>query len=244
VFTDHITWRWCFYINLPIGGVTIVGITIFLRNPEQLRSNKSLKERFEQLDFLGAFFLIPAVVCLLLALQWGGTKYPWNSGRIIGLLCAFGVIVLIFIAIQIRGGDKATIPARVLFQRSVFFSFMFAFCVGSSFFIVIYYIPLYFQGVKGVSATHSGIQTLPLLISVVVFSISGGITVTLFGYYTPLMIFGMSIFTVGVGLLSTLNPNTPLARWFGYEVLTGAGVGMCLQVSFNFWKPSLTDSCP
>ena len=207
-----------------------MGITLFLKNPEQLRNNKTFKERLQQLDFYGAIFLIPAVVCLLLALQWGGTKYPWNNGRIIGLFCAFGVITIIFIMIQIRQGDKATIPMRLFFQRSVFCATIFSFFVGSSFLIVVYYIPLYFQGVKGVSATHSGIQTLPLLISVVIFSISGGIMVTVLGYYTPFMICGMSLFTIGIGLLSTLSPTTPFGKWFGYQVLSGAGVGMCLQV--------------
>jgi Fungal trichothecene efflux pump (TRI12) len=207
---------------------------MFLKNPEQLRNNKTLKERFAQLDFYGAAFLIPAVVCLLLALQWGGTKYPWNNAKIIGLFCAFGVILIIFIVIQVWQGPNATIPPGVFFQRSIFFSSMFSFCAGASFLIVVYYIPLYFQGVKGVSATRSGIMTLPLLISVVLFSVAGGIMVTVVGYYTPSMIAGMAIFCIGCGLLSTLSPDTSLGKWFGYQVLAGAGIGSCLQVLPRF----------
>lgn len=230
MFTDHITWRWCFYINLPIGGVTILGIIFFLQNPERLENNKPLRARLKELDFLGAFFLIPAVVCLLLALQWGGTQYAWNSATIIGLFCGFGGLIIIFIAVQIKLGERATIPLRIFTTRSVFFSAMFSFCVGSSFLLVVFYLPLYFQGVKGTSATGSGVHTLPYLLSVVVFSMCGGASVTLIGYFTPFMITGMAIFTIGCGLLSTLSPSSSTGMWFGYQIVAGAGVGMCLQV--------------
>jgi MFS family permease len=231
VFTDHITWRWCFYINLPIGAVTIIGVALFLKNPERLENNKTIKERVKHLDYYGALLLIPAVVCLLLALQWGGTQYAWNSATIIGLFCGFGAIIPIFVYVQLKLGERATIPIRVFTQRTVFFSSMFSFFVGSSFLIAIFYLPLYFQAVKGVSATKSGIDTLPLLLSVVLSSMAGGILVTVLGYFTPFMIGGMAIFTIGVGLLSTLAVDTSFGKWFGYQVVAGAGLGVCLQVT-------------
>jgi hypothetical protein len=187
----------------------------------------------KQLDFLGAFFLIPAVVCLLLVLQWGGTTYNWNDPRIIGLLVVFGVLILIFATTQVLRGDKATIPMSIFLRRSIFFSTMFAFCVGSAFFTLVIYIPVYFQGVKGVSATRSGIHTLPLLISVVLASVAGGITVTIIGYFTPFMIAGASIFTIGIGLISTFSPNTSVGQWMGYQIVAGAGVGSCFQVPYS-----------
>ena len=214
--------------------MTIAGIAIFLKNPDQLKTTDSLRARLKQLDFLGALFLIPAVVCLLLALQWGGTAYPWNDPKIIGLFVAFGVITIIFVVIQVLSGDRATIPMSVFFRRSIFFAAMFSFFVGASFLIVVYYIPLYFQGVNGVSATRSGIDTLPLLISVVIGSLCGGALVTILGYYTPFMIGGTCVFTIGCGLLSTFTPDIPFGKWFGYQVLAGAGLGICLQVDFAF----------
>ena len=207
---------------------------IFLNTFNQTQNTQTTLERFKQLDFIGAFFLIPAVVCLLLVLQWGGTTYNWNDPRIIGLLVVFGVLIIIFAIIQIRRGDKATIPMSIFLRRAIFFSTMFAFCIGSAFFIIVYYIPLYFQGVKGVSATHSGIHTLPLLISVVLASIVGGITVTILGFFTPFMIAGASIFSIGIGLISTFGPDTSFGRWFGYQVIAGAGVGICFQVIYPF----------
>lgn len=230
MFTDHVTWRWCFYINLPIGGVTIAGIALFLQTPERLENNKTFKQRVKELDYYGAFFLIPAVVCLLLALQWGGAKYPWNNATVIGLFCGFGTILPIFIYIQIRLGDRATVPVRVFTKRTVFFSSMFSFFVGSSFLIAVFYLPIYFQAVKGTTATKSGIKILALLLSVVLSSVSVGILVTVLGYFTPFMIGGMSIFTIGLGLLSTLAVDTPFGKWFGYQILAGAGLGGCLQV--------------
>jgi Fungal trichothecene efflux pump (TRI12) len=230
VFTDHVTWRWCFYINLPIGGVTIIGIALFLQNPERLENNKTVRERLKQLDFFGAFFLIPGVVCLLLALQWGGTQYAWNSATIIGLFCGFGALIIVFIVVQLVLGERATIPTRIFTKRSVFFSAMFSFCVGSAFMIIIFYIPIYFQGVKGTSATGSGVHTLPLLLSVVFASVIGGGLVTVIGYYTPFMIVGQALFAIGAGLLSTLSVNSSTGEWFGYQVIAGVGIGMSLQV--------------
>lgn len=183
-----------------------------------------------ELDYYGALFLIPAVVCLLLALQWGGAKYSWNSATIIGLFCGFGAILPIFIFIQIHLGDRATIPTRVFTKRTVFFASMFSFFVGSSFLVAVFYLPIYFQAVKGSTATRSGVQILPFLLSVVLSSIIGGILITVIGYFTPFMLGGMSIFTIGLGLLSTLSVDTPFAKWFGFEVLSGAGLGVCLQV--------------
>jgi hypothetical protein len=98
-----------------------------------------LRQKFEEIDFLGAFFLLPSIVCLLLTLQWGGTVYAWNSSRIIGLFVGFGVMILIFIGIQIYKGDKATLPLSVLKQRTVASACFFLFFMGASLFIMIYY---------------------------------------------------------------------------------------------------------
>src|SRR5579862_3040848 len=101
VFTQKLTWRWCFYINLPVGAVTVLCITLFFRSPKVQKSAAiGAFERAKQFDVIGCLVLILAVVSLLLALQWGGSKYPWNSGRVIGLLVTFGVLVITFIGIQ------------------------------------------------------------------------------------------------------------------------------------------------
>ncbi|KAF3223190.1 hypothetical protein TWF191_006472 [Orbilia oligospora] len=116
-FTDHVSWRWCFYINLPLGAISVIVVTLVLKLPHK-SEGLTLRERIYQLDLVGAAILIPTVVSLLLALQWGGTTYAWNDPRIIGLFVCFGCLVIIFIGSQWRLGDAATLPLRILRQRA------------------------------------------------------------------------------------------------------------------------------
>ena len=151
-FTEHVSWRWCFYINLPIGAITIVTIAFLLPVPRQRLLSLPLNQKFSELDLWGVFFLVPyfvlccgetddgrSIVCLLLALQWGGTVHAWNSSIIIGLFVGFGLMILIFIGIQIYRGDKATLPLSVLKQRTIASAAFFMFFMGASIFILIYY---------------------------------------------------------------------------------------------------------
>ncbi|KAI9878040.1 MAG: hypothetical protein M1830_002091 [Pleopsidium flavum] len=230
IFTDKVTWRWCFYINLPIGGVAVAVITLFFKSPQRSEvASLGWKERVKQFDILGTLFFIPAVVCLLLALQWGGSTYPWSDGRIITLFVVFGICFLIFIGIQFWKPEIATVNPRLLAKRSVWAAGWFAFFVGSAFFLLLYYLPIWFQAVKGVSAFRSGIMNIPLVLSVVVASIVSGGLVTTFGYYTPFMI-GSSIFmSIGAGLLTTFKPDTGHQMWIGYQVICGFGIGLGMQ---------------
>jgi len=186
-------------------------------------------ERIRELDLIGACILIPAVVCLLLALQWGGSTYAWNSSRIIGLFVGFALLAIIFVASQLKLGDKGTLPPRLFRNRNVFPAMMFGFFFGAAFFALIFYIAIYFQSVQGSSATYSGIQLLPLLIATVLSSIVTGGLISATGYYTPFLMFCMALFAIGSGLITTFNIGTPFGKWFGYQVLAGAGVGCGFQ---------------
>ncbi|KAL7629499.1 MFS sugar transporter [Parahypoxylon ruwenzoriense] len=231
VFTDKVTWRWCFYINLPIGAVTVLVILLFFPDPTQPNkpADEPLLERIKRFDPIGTVLFMPSIICLLLALQWGGTEYPWRSGRIIALFVVFGVLLLAFLYVQHVQQDNATVPPRIMKKRTIWASSLFAFGVGSGFFIMVYYIPIWFQSVQGVSAVDSGIRNLPMLISIVVFAIGSGVLVTIFGYYAPFMVLGTLIMPIGGGLLSTWKPDTASGAWIGYQILFGAGVGMSLQ---------------
>ncbi|KAI8627999.1 MFS general substrate transporter [Xylariaceae sp. FL1651] len=230
VFTDKVSWRWCFFINLPIGAVTLVVIAIFFPDPVQRKPvEETLFQRFMRFDPLGTFIFIPAVVSLLLALQWGGTIYPWSNGRIIGLFVVFGVLLIVFLFIQWRQQENATVPPRIIRKRTVLASSLFAFSMGSAFFLFVYYIPIWFQAVQGASAVNSGIRNLPMLLSVVVASLVAGGLITAFGYYAPFMIAGTIIASIGGGLLTTWKPDTNTGTWIGYQILFGVGVGLSLQ---------------
>lgn len=139
-FTDHLTWRWCFYINLPLGGVTFIFVLFFFQTPKAILKKNTFKEQIKELDLIGSFFFLPSIISLLLALQWGGTKYAWGSGRIIGLFVVFGVLGLVFIGIQIWAGDRATVPPRLIKNRNVWGSAWYALALGGAFFVLTFYV--------------------------------------------------------------------------------------------------------
>ncbi|KAJ7163944.1 putative efflux pump antibiotic resistance protein [Mycena crocata] len=231
-FTDKVTWRWCFYINLPIGGVTLLVMVFLFKMPKSAdhkMENISLAERINQFDPWGTLVFIPAIVSLLLALQWGGSKYAWKSGRIIGLFVVFGVLIIVFIGVQIWKQDAATVPPRIFKQRSIWAASWYAVCMGASFFILVFYLPIWFQAIKGVSAVKSGIDNLPMILSLVISSLLAGVIVTISGYYTPFLILSSVFMTVGAGLVSTFQTNTGHAHWIGYQVIFGLGVGFGMQ---------------
>jgi len=231
-FTDKVSWRWCFYINLPIGAITIVGIAIFFTSPPRKDENSiGFKARSKQFDPVGTTFFIPAIVCLLLALQWGGSKYPWHNGKIIALFVVFGVLVIAFGLDQLWAQENATLPPRIIKQRSIYFGAWYTACLGASFFVLIYYVPIWFQAIKGVSAVESGIRSLPMILSLVIASIGSGALITNFGYYTPFMILGTVFMAIGVGLLSTLKVDSGHSEWIGYQIIYGFGVGFGMQQS-------------
>ncbi|KAJ7284548.1 MFS transporter [Mycena rebaudengoi] len=231
-FTDKVTWRWCFYINLPIGAVTLFFMAFFFKMPKSADAkpqSMTLMERINLFDPWGTLVFIPAIVSLLIALQWGGTKYEWKNGRIIGLFVTFGVLFAIFIGIQIWKQDAATVPPRILKQRSIWASAWYALCMGASFFILVFYIPIWFQAIKGVSAVQSGIRNLPMILSLVLASIVAGGIITVTGYYTPFLYASSVLMAVGAGLLATLKVDSGPARWIGYQIVFGLGVGLGMQ---------------
>ncbi|KAL8795402.1 MAG: hypothetical protein Q9195_002143 [Heterodermia aff. obscurata] len=231
-FTEKITWRWCFYINLPVGGIA-VAVMIFFFSPVPQPGGMpqlSWKERMAQLDIPGTLFFIPGVVCLLVALQWGGSTYPWSNGRMIALFIVFGLCIIIFIGIQFWKPEVATLSPLMLRKRSVWAASTFAFFMGSAFFVTVYYLPIWFQAVKGVSAYESGIRNIPILLAVVVGTIISGGLVSKIGYYTPFMFASTVLTSVGAGLLTTFELDSSSSKWIGYQVLCGFGIGLGLQL--------------
>lgn len=179
---------------------------------------------------MGPIIFIPSISCLLLALQFGGVQFPWTSPVVISLFCGFGVILLIWVYTQVRLGERATVPISLITDRTVLFSSTFSFFTGSAFPILSFYIPFFFQAVKGSSATGSAVESLPLIISINISAIGGGILISATGYLKPFMIVGMVGFIIGTGLLSTLGVNTPVSQWLPYEILSGIGMGINQQV--------------
>ena len=104
--TDRVSWRWCFYINLPFGAIALSTVFFFFKNPVRKHSNLTLRQKINEMDLPGAFLLICGITCLLLALQWGGSTYPWSDSKVWGCILGFGVLIIIFIILQIKLGDR------------------------------------------------------------------------------------------------------------------------------------------
>jgi MFS family permease len=124
--TDRASWRWCFWINLPFGGVSLAVVFFFFTNPKRMYSHLPVRERVKNIDIVGAVFLICAIVCLLLCLQWGGFSYAWSDSRVWGTLLGFGLLISVFVGIQLRQKNRATIPVRVFTQRTVLVSCLYS----------------------------------------------------------------------------------------------------------------------
>ncbi|OHW97389.1 MFS toxin efflux pump [Colletotrichum incanum] len=231
VFTEKATWRWCFYINLPIGGIAMVFIFFLLTISKQNNAlGETLVQRIMQLDLIGTAVFLPAIVCLILALQWGGTEYAWNSATVIGLFVGFALMIIIFVGIQFWQGDKGTLPPKLFKNRNVICAMLFGCFFGAAFFPLIYYLSLYFQAIQGVSAVQAGIKILPLLLATVVASILSGALISTIGYYNAIILPSMVLFAVGAGMITTFDVATPMREWFGYQVLAGLGIGAGFQI--------------
>ena len=163
-----------FYINLPLGAVTAVTLAIFFHPNEGKHTKLPFLQKIKHLDLPGLGLFVPGVVMLLLALQWGGKRNPWKSATIIGLIIGFVLMICLFAVWEWHQQDEASIPPRIMGQRSVYSAAAIVFFGLGSVQIIGYYIPMWFQVIKGVSPVGSGIRFLPLVLGNFVGSILFG----------------------------------------------------------------------
>ncbi|KAJ0350303.1 hypothetical protein COL154_013322 [Colletotrichum chrysophilum] len=180
----------------------------------------------DNFDLVGTLLLIPWVICLLLALQWGGTEYAWSNWRIILCWCIFALCFLLWGFVQYREGDKATVPLRIISQRTMIASCWTILLLFSLLFIDVYYIPIWLQAVKNHSAYKSGIDLLASSASMSVATIVSGILTSQIGYYVPQIIASSVISSVAGGLIYSFTVDTDTAFWAASLVLMGLGVGL------------------
>ncbi|CAH0038141.1 unnamed protein product [Clonostachys solani] len=195
VFTQHTTWRWCFWINLPIGAVVLAGLYIFLKIRGQKTADRSLplSQKLRQMDVFGALIFTSCICCLVLALQWGGQTKPWKSADVIGCLNVF-------------------------------------------------FLPFWFQGVRGVNAVTTGVNFIPLLLPQLVSLIVVGAVVKQFGYYVPYMVVGELICIGGQVMLTQLERDSSTLYWAASFVVSGLGSGMAMQLPYTAVALVLSDT--
>ncbi|KNG88130.1 efflux pump antibiotic resistance protein [Aspergillus nomiae NRRL 13137] len=230
--TQSLGWRWCFWINLPIGTVSLVSMLFLFSDPRTLQEDDlTMTQKIRELDLVSNCLFIPSLTALFIALSWAGTKYPWSDGKVIGLFVVFGVLLVVFLINQYRRGDSAALPFRIIKSRSVIAGFIFTTCTNSMTNVLEWYLPTYYQIVRSRTPSESGYLMIPILVGMMLGLFLQGIGTTTFGYYAPFMIFGSICMPIAAGLMTTYNPHTSLAQMILYSGLAGFGGGIGFQGS-------------
>lgn len=230
-FADKVSWRWCFYINLPIGGLSGAIIFLFFSMPSAAKPLQApLKEKLLQMDPVGIALVMGAIISYILALQYGGQTKAWNSSTVIGLLVGFILIAITFAVWEYFQKERAMVVPRLLMSRLVGLQAMFSFFFAGAYLAIIYYLPIYFQSIDGVSPTNSGVRNIPIILGVTLSTIASGATISGTGLATPLAAGGAALATIGSGLLYTLDIGTSSSKWIGFQVVAGLGYGLAFQI--------------
>ena len=220
-FVDALSWRWIFYVNVPLGIAALIVIAVVLHIPQH-RINHSV-------DYLGAALLVGGVVIALLLTEWGGHQYAWGSPMIIGMGIVSAALITLFVWRQLRVPEPL-VPMS-LFRNKVFgISSLIGFIVGLALFGAIIYLPLYLQVVQGSSPTQAGLQMIPMMAGVLAFSIISGRIISRTGRFKVFPIIGMILATVGMYLLSRIQVDTPYWQIALAMLILGAGLGNVMQV--------------
>lgn len=225
-FTTYVTWRWCFYVNLPISavGFAILFFVLKLHNPKT-----SIRDGLGAIDWLGSLLVIGGTLMFLFGLEFGGVTYPWNSATPICLI-VFGVVTIgLFILVEHKYAKYPVIPLRLFNKRTSIMAFGVCFCHAFVFISGSYYLPLYFQGVLGATPLLSGVYLLPFALSLSFLSAVVGIVTKKTGKYLPQIIFGMFVTTLGFGLFIDLEARANWPKIILYQIVAGIGVGPNFQ---------------
>ncbi|KAI1099537.1 MFS general substrate transporter [Jackrogersella minutella] len=238
-FSEYVSWRWCFWINLPIAGLAGIFVFFFLK----VHTPKTpIIEGLLAMDWLGTITIIGATVMFLLGLGYGGVAYPWNSAVVICLL-VFGVLTLgIYALIEWKVAKYPITPLRLFQSTSNIAVFGIAYVHGAIFIAHLYYLPLYFQAVLGASPILSGVYLLPVAATLCVVSSLTGNYITKSGRYRPPIYFGLAVMILGTGLYIDLQAYPSWPRIIIYQIIAGIGIGPVFQAPivavFSLTKPA------
>ncbi|WP_405678344.1 MFS transporter [Streptomyces sp. NBC_01511] len=221
LFTQHLSWRWVFYINLPIGAVALFVIAAVLHIP--VRSTK------HTIDYLGTFLIAAVATCLVLVASLGGTTWPWGSGQIIGLAVLAVVLLILFIRVERRAAEPV-LPLGLFRIRTFTLVSVISFIVGFAMFGAMTYLPTFLQIVQGVTPTMSGVHMLPMVLGLLITSTASGQIVSRTGRWKVFPIAGTGIIAIGLLLLHRLEVSSGTWEMSAYFFVFGAGLGLVMQV--------------
>ena len=226
VFTQLVSWRWCFYINLPLDGIAFIILFLYL-DVETPRT--PIIAGLKAIDWLGSLTIIGGTVMFLVGLEFGGVSFPWTSVTVICLI-VFGLVTIgLFFVIETRIAEYPVMPTRLFSKRSNVAALLTCFCHGFTFVSGSFFLPLYFQAVLGATPLLSGVYVFPFVVTLSIVSAGVGIIIKKTGKYLPLIWSGMAFMALGFGLFINLPNGEDWARIIIFQIIAGIGVGPNFQ---------------
>lgn len=229
-------WRWAFYLNLFIGAAC-APFYLFVLPSNDFHAGATIKERVVEMDYVGIVLQAGALTSFVMAINWGGITYPWNSGRIIALFIVAAVLFIVLAIQQVFNifttEPRRLIPVQFFKSRTVLVLFSATAAGGAGAFVPIYMVPLFFQLTRGDSALKAGVRLLPFIVFLVVFTFLNGGLMAKAGYYMPWFLVGGIFVVIGSALMFIVDQDTSTAKIYGFTILLGSGVGMFFQAAFS-----------
>ncbi|GAA5000151.1 MDR family MFS transporter [Streptomyces siamensis] len=221
LLTEHLSWRWVFYVNLPVGVVALVVIAVVLHIPA--------KKARHVIDYLGTFLIAAVATCLVLVASLGGTTWSWSSPQIIGLAVLGVALAFLFVAVERRAAEPV-LPLKLFGIRTFTLSAVISFIVGFAMFGAMTYLPTFLQVVQGVSPTWSGVHMLPMVLGLLLSSTFSGQVVSRTGRWKVFPVAGTAVTTIGLLLLHQMDENSGTGEMSVYFFVFGLGLGLVMQV--------------
>lgn len=240
LLVSYSTWRWAFYLALPIGGPALVLLFVFLH--VNYDKSKTLATKLSSLDWLGNTVFIGASSSVLIALSWAGGKYPWSSYEVLVPLVV-GIVALVgFVVLEAtRFVANPMLPLHLFANPITAVVFLLTFLHGVVTMWAFYFLPVYFQGVLSATPYRSGIMLLPTILALVPAAIIGGLLLTKLGRYKPILVVALALIVVGFGLFSLLNENSSTGAWVGFQIIESVGTGLAIPTLLPALLAPLTD---
>lgn len=242
VIADKTSWRWVFYINVPVGGVALVALFLFVKVSHQ--NNQTWSERLRRIDIGGNAIFIAAMTSCLLALTWGGTVYHWENFRIILSLILGFVGLFLWTAFEWtpKLAPEPSFPRKIVSNRTSTAALIVTFLHSMVTYWCFYFLPIYFQAVKGRSPLLSGVDTLPTFAGIIPFAMMGGILLSKTGRYKPLHFAAWIPMVIAFGLFSILDHGSSDAAWTCFQLLFAAGAGCLAGITLPAVQAPLDES--
>ncbi|KAK7957296.1 methylenomycin A resistance protein [Apiospora aurea] len=241
LIVSYSTWRWAFYLALPIGAPALALLFLFLH--VKYDRSSTLATKTGRLDWLGNAVFVGASCAVLIALSWAGSEHPWSSSQVLAPLLVGVAGLAGFLALEAspRLAPNPMMPLHLFASRTTSAVFAVTFLHGLVTIWSLYFLPVYFQGVLGASPYRSGAMLLPTILALIPAAIAGGLLLSETGRYKPLLVVAMGLITVGFGLFSLLDENSGTAAWVGFQIVQALGAGLALPTLLPALLAPLSD---